>query len=641
MADNNSILEQLKADNPFMSLASPLPWENNTPDLLQLNGAVSTEIEQIIRNKRRDPSLPLAGLIFGIGGTGKTHMLTRILRRLRNNAWHVIFVTVRAFTNPKRVMQELLSEIFISLTRPHSEGRSQFDMLMDELTSAYQEHRREDGFTTDNMPEMKTHLKRDLPGIDRNFLKCLLLYLSTEDNAVKYDILEWLRVGLDDDDSQRLGLPLRDVSSMEDVECESSAKTIITSLGSVLAYAHIPMIICFDELDPMRSNKELIEAWGDTVAFLMNNISGILPLCFVKYDIWDDFFRSVLNVSIVQRLQGGEMTMTGCTIEQAKQLIHDRIAARFTDGVEEKYNLMMSRMGSALREGLSPRDVILLARNALRDNLPDNPIKEAYDDEYKKVQAVPHAWLPNSGHLNLALTAWLSARSDCKLLGVWRKYAQLFGTCGHKHFAFIAVTPKSAATATAAINEGIKFLEKYPDGFCCYVKDNRSHKLSWKVFGQRCDEFVRLGGRIAVLDGDTRSAWYALASLVNQLNSGNVNVYDASGVRPATLTDAQGFLYSLDLVPGLFDAGISKPEPTASPEPAAPMPDIKPALTSIIDSSPMKLITVDKALNLLAAKGFTVSREELLSFVSADKLTFRVYPAKSGSDVMLALNTKA
>ena len=76
MADNISIFEQLKADNPFASLSSPLPWGNDTPDLVQLNAEVSSEIEQLIREKRRQPSLPLAGLIFGEAGMGKTHMLT-------------------------------------------------------------------------------------------------------------------------------------------------------------------------------------------------------------------------------------------------------------------------------------------------------------------------------------------------------------------------------------------------------------------------------------------------------------------------------------------------------------------------------------------------------------------------------------
>ena len=364
MSDNISIFEQLKANNPFVSSASPLPWNNNTPDLLQLNSSVSAEIEQLIREKRRQPSLPLSGLIFGGAGMGKTHMLARILRKLRKNAWQVLFVTVRTLTNPKRITQEILSEIFLCMTKIHSNGRSQFDMLMSAMMDAFHEHRREDGFSSNEMPELKSYLKRDMPGIDRVFLKCILLYMSTSDRIIKDEIIDWLREGLDDEDSLKLGLPMRDISSMDDASCESSAKNIITSLGILLSYSRLPMIICFDELETMKHSEELISAWGSSVAFLMNAISGILPLCFVRRDIWDSKFLPVLDMAIVQRLQVGKMEMSSCSVEQAKQLIHDRIAATFTEGVEEKYNWLIAKVG-VLPLGRSPRQVIELAKKAL------------------------------------------------------------------------------------------------------------------------------------------------------------------------------------------------------------------------------------------------------------------------------------
>ena len=68
MEDNTLIFEQLNADNPFISSSAPLPWENMSPDLSQLNSEVSADIEQLILAKRRDPSLPLVGLIFGEAG---------------------------------------------------------------------------------------------------------------------------------------------------------------------------------------------------------------------------------------------------------------------------------------------------------------------------------------------------------------------------------------------------------------------------------------------------------------------------------------------------------------------------------------------------------------------------------------------
>ena len=644
MADNISIFEQLKADNPFASSASPLPWENNTPDVLQLNSVVSAEIEQLIRNKRLQPSLPLSGLIFGGAGMGKTHMLARILRKLRKNAWQVIFVAVRSLTNPKMIMQEILSEIFICMTQTHSNGRSQFDVLMSAMMDVFHERRREDGFSITDTPNLKTYLKHDMPRIDRVFLKCILLYLGTNDKTIKDEIIEWLREGLDDEDSLKLGLPLRDVNSMDDEACESAAKNIITSLGILLSYARIPMLICFDDLETMKNSNELISAWGGTIAFLMNATSGILPLCFVRRDIWDSKFLPVLDMAIVQRLQVGKMEMNTCSVEQAKQIIHDRIASAFTEGVEEKYNWLISRIG-VIPLGRSPRQVIELAKNALSySSDPKEIVKEAYDDEYKKIQSEPRAWPPNASQINIVLEEWLKAHAGFELHHSKGKHIRICGTYHDRRYAFIVVVPKSHVTATAGVNEGIRFLEEYPGSFCCYVMETKIHKKTWKKFLARLDDFRAAGGCVAELDEDSRIQWYALTAAINQINNGNVNIYLPTGSRTATLADARDFLCSVDLVPGIFADSTAKTKPAQPASPAQPEPVIivepdilKVNLTSVIKGSPMKIIAAEKALALLAGRHITVSRNELLAFVNTDRAAFRLYPAKGGNDVMIGL----
>ena len=653
MADNALIFEQLRTDNPFVSFASPLPWDNNNPDLLQLNSEVSADIEQLIMEKRRNPSQPLSGLIFGGEGLGKTHMLSRILRKLRKNAWKIIFVTVRTFTNPKRMYQELLSEILLCMNRPHSEGRTQFDMLMDEVMSAYHDRRLEETFSSVDKSDMKFYLKRDIPGIDKNFLKCILLYLGTDDRIVKEHVIEWLREGLDEEDSQQLGLPLREAEYMEDVACESFAKNVIISLGSLLAYAHIPMIVCFDELDSMKHNKDFIEVWGDIVAFMMNTIPGILPLCFIKSEIWDEVFRPALNKSIVHRLQAGKVNMKGCSVAQAKQLIHDRIAARFTDGVEEKYNWLISRMGNTLHEGESPRRIIELARNALRDpGEPVDAIKEAYDAARRKVESEYLSWPPKAEHLITALRAWLNAHEGCEILGGYGRYATLLCRYNGKIFAFAALTPKSASTATAGANECFKFVSEYPANFCCYIKEKSVYKPTWRKFQEKISEFQAAGGHVLELDSRSRITWYALASLVSQINNGNVNIYSYSGNRTASLSDAAKFICTLNLVPGIFTATPATTWTPPAPKPDDVKPPVRPPvvivdtdnmrvkLVEVLKSSPMKILAAEKAIALLAGKGLSVSRNELLAFMNVNKDYFRVYPSKTGSDVMIGLTGK-
>ena len=645
MADNNSIFEQLTADNPFISSSSPLPFEHKSPDLAQLNSEVSAEIEQLILVKRRDPSLPITGLILGDGGMGKTHLLARILRKLQKNAWKIVFVAVRTFINPKRIYQELLSEMILSLNRQHSEGRTQFDMLMDEVMNAYSEHRINDSFSSVDTTNLKFYLKRDLPGVDKNFLKCILLYLGTDDRITKDNILEWLREGLDEEDSQALGLPLREAVEMDDSACEVFAKNVIISLGSLLAYAHIPMIICFDELDFMMHNNELIKVWGESVAFMMNTISGVLPLCFIKAFVWDEIFRPVLNLSVVQRLESNKITMLGCTVSQAKQLIHDRIADKFPDTAEEKYNWLISRMGNTLLEGMSPREVFRLARQALRKPTDStesiDSIKEAYEEELRKIQATPLSWPPNSEHLTTALREWLASHDGWKTLGGYGKHIKLFGTYDGKTFAFCAPAPKAASTATASLNECMRFFEAYPLSSCIFVMDNRTYKSTWKQFTEKLADFRDTGGRVIELDSTSRINWYALASLVNQISSGNVNIYSISGSRTAKLEDAAAFIRSIDLVSGIFQRTTTQPPtpktPTIPPVEILDPEKLKSALVSVLKSSPMNILAAEKALTLLAEKGITISRNDLFTFLNTARDSFKVYPAKASKDVMIGL----
>ena len=139
MSDNSKILEELKEHNPFFSAISPSPFENKNSDLENLNRGTSEEIYHLLKYKRFQPETPIAGLVIGEAGAGKTHMLARILRRLRKYSNPIVFVSVKsakALTNPETVTQGLWAEIFTSLAQIHSNGHSQFDMLLSGMMKA-------------------------------------------------------------------------------------------------------------------------------------------------------------------------------------------------------------------------------------------------------------------------------------------------------------------------------------------------------------------------------------------------------------------------------------------------------------------------------------------------------------------------
>ena len=647
MSDNATILGQLRENNPFISSSSPSPFENKNSDLAQLNSSTSEEIEQLLLHKRREPEMPVGGLILGEAGAGKTHMLARILRRLRDNARPMIFAavkTAKAFTSPDTITQELWSEIMLSLEQTHSNGHTQFDMLLSRMMDSYREHREEDGITDLTKLDRRIYLMKDMRGINKDFLKCILLYMGTSDEMTRLNIFEWLRDGLEDEEALSLGLPARNLQAMSDAECEGTARKFLMSLGCVLSYAKVSMVVCFDQFEPIR-DKKLIHVFGDTVSFMMNDVAGMIPLCFSRADIWNDILRPELDSSAIQRLEHHKMTMKNCSPAQARQLVKSRLAAAFTDGVEEKYKWLVSRMDNVLVSDCSPRMVIKLADHIITTSgttTDDEEIiatlRNIYDTERSRILDKPSMWLPNPVHLASALKVWLESHDGFETSPGDGKYVLLRGTFRDKRYAFPIITAKNYSTAVAGLKRGVYFLKEYADGICFYITEARTHKTSWKKFVEQQEVFEPLGGKIVILDNTARASWYALTSLVNQTAAGDVDLYLSSGNRTATIDDVHEFAASLELLPGIFTDTAPKPsEIPAQPQPAVIEPDIlKVNLISIIKASPMKLLSIDKAINALERRRVRVTRPELAGFLKNSRDSFRTYTAKSG-EVMIGL----
>ena len=675
MSDNDLILKQLRENNPFESSASPVPWENMNPDLQQLNRSASEEIEQLIRHKRREPSMPLAGLILGESGSGKTHMLTRILRRLRTNSRPAIFVTVRAFRDPESVTQDLLSEIFISLLQIHSSNKSQFDMLVNEVLSSYRERRINDGFASIDKIDMRIYLARDMPGLDKNVLKCILLYAGTTDENKRALILEWLREGLDEEDSLKLGLPSRDINSMTDAKKESAAEKILISLGLLLAYAHLPMIVCFDQLYSMNGNKELIFAFGNIIHLLSDNLVGILPLCFMKPDIWNVKIKPCLNSSVYQRLEHHKITMGECSISQAQQLIRERIAFAFCDKdseTQEKfYQFLIDRV--KLKNGFSPRMVIELANRAIfRDEAPNQDstqtqtqnqtqtqsqtqesqqdtqilldlpgnnkyekeifmtLKGVFNDECNKIKRDVKSWPPNADLLALSLRVWLSSHENFKVSRGSSKHLKVFAEFNNKKFAFFIVTGNNNLSHSNALKQGINFLNEY---ICYYISEAQLHKSTWKQVAKLLQEFQDAGGKVLLINKFTRVEWYGLAALINRVDNGDVNIYPSTGARAATRDDIKIFVRSLNLLNINLPKSQSQtqtPEKTESQVPAS----FESVLIEIVNASPMKLISINKSLEFLAARDHVISRPEFMNFLQSNN-KFRLF--NSRDDILITM----
>ena len=585
--DSSDIWEQLFQSNPFFSGTANDPWENKAPDVVSLNQNAYEHICGLIRAKHQSPGESLTGLILGESGMGKTHLLKRLLDYTISNSMSTIFASVRPFLDPSRPMRHLLSEIVVSLTKVKSpEGLSsdasskisQFECLTRKIVQKYSENNASakwhglKHFVTKIMrsysknkleskgitfQEWDNHFQRSCPGVHGNLLKAVFDY---HDSSKQGLTLNWLEGRVHEDHAAIMNF--LDRASMKDEALEAEAHDIIVSLGMLLKYCGMSMVVCFDQLDGIRD--QLIDAFGHAVQVLINEVNGMLPLAFIRMDTWAKRFNK-LDPAVAGRLTGNVIRLWGCTVDQAQELIKVRVEHRFKDNEAEKiFKWLMERLNGKLKENDSPREIIHLANRAITHaaELPQEAEKpeqtidvngnviEVFNAEYLKARDEVAQdfgkWQPNAEHILSALKTYLENRPEYNTLqlnpdkttsigGRW------LGPDGEEiACAFIINTAEHHMAVQVCFKHGIKFLQQYPNGLCYYISDGRCvfrDKTRWKKVHKLKEVFDKLRGRTLFLDKYQAVLWYGLASLIFKLKAGDISLPDAEGLRIATEED--------------------------------------------------------------------------------------------------------
>ncbi|GHS85436.1 hypothetical protein AGMMS49957_01540 [Synergistales bacterium] len=542
-----SVQEELRSRNPFASTAASNPWDNVLPDVPSLNNGVKDRIIDLVQNKAQQPYAPMAGLVLGDAGAGKTHLLKRILSQIKESRLSTVFAYVRAFTLPEKVYRDLWREVFINMS--HKDKYTRFNVMAGQLMNDCRRRAAQAGKARLDAQEGVRYLQSEMPGIHEDFVRALFAYCDPASEEKRQMAYGWFLGDIDEENCRLLGVEPRSVMSDERLEWE--AQRLILSLGLVLARCKTSMLLCFEQLDGMRA-PGLIEAWGNVVAFLVNDVSCVLPVAFVRADTWYDLFGKILDNAVVERFVN-KFSLKNCTMEQAEELIRKRVGAFFENGAPEKSDWILERLKGKLKNGYSPRVVLDLANRVIvrGDEEDISSIAEVFDrafrEEYDKVADDLASWPPDSGRLLRAFEVYLqsSMRSAQGFENVVRqddakKYIFLTGRADDRDHAFIINTEKHAATTTAALRRGVRFLEEHPTGTCRYITDKRcgfKDREQWKGVHETLDKFISLSGETLFLDGEQLVNWYALASLRTRTENGDVTYLSGDGEKAADLKD--------------------------------------------------------------------------------------------------------
>ncbi|MDR1731932.1 MAG: hypothetical protein LBR61_07540 [Synergistaceae bacterium] len=652
------IRDQLSRNNPFSSGTAAAPWENQDPDVASLNQAAYGNICRLIQAKNQNPRISMAGLVLGDSGMGKTHFLKRLLDYTRQNDISAAFVSVKPLLNPQKPMRHLLREIAVNLARVRVSDRSspgkhpqipQFEYFVTKILQRYREDHV--GFNFESTG--KDYFKNRYPDLSESLLKAVSDYRDKKKRSL---ILRWLQGCVDQDCTDVLKLP--DRSSMNDYELEEEAHDLILSMGLLLEYCSMPMILCFDQLDGMKDTG-VLQAFGDMIHFLVNDVSSILPLAFVRIGTWDQRFVPHLDQAVIQRLKNNVERLQGCSVVQAQELLKIRVERRFPDDAGEKYQWLMTRLENKLKEGYPPRQVIELANDVIRHPEKQGPavpeeadVVKFFADEYRrersKVAADFDVWPPDTERLSRALRAWLQSRPEygelaagpdkfVTLAGKVRIEENLEAPC-----AFIINTAEHPKTVEAAFRRGVSFLEKNPDGRCYYIMDQRcvfKDRTRWKKVHEVKDDFDARRGLTLFLDHSRAIDWYGLTSLIFKLEAGDILLPPAFGFRPATEEEFSLYMKKdfnknfLEIPP--VEAPITNPPAVTPPDMPLGKTGLEKKIISILKKSSMQFMTVTILLGQLVKSGDQITYDLLLEFISKRDERFRLYESTDDRLVML------
>lgn len=255
-----------KRSNPF-KLKSVITanevWGDVITDLPTLNQHIDEKIVDSIFEVRQKYSSKIGIAVKGDRGTGKSHVIHRIWKKIAQEGGSV-FAYIGPCSNPKRINSHVRFYLADSFNNQDIQGVTQWQKLAAAAISTLQGTEFEDKyrpyiekchspnelrkFIVDNQTkdtlliffdELVEAILENQSGIDFNFLKAIL-FLLLKTVKVAQIAFAWIK-GEDEPDIKKIGLP-----EFQLEEKEGKSIWIIEQICKLSEIASLPVLICFD-----------------------------------------------------------------------------------------------------------------------------------------------------------------------------------------------------------------------------------------------------------------------------------------------------------------------------------------------------------------------------------------------------------
>jgi len=393
------VIRDLFPFNPFATVSVGDPWEAGEPDVPAIHQDTFQGITGLIGQIRITPNL--CAVVFGDTGSGKTHLIKRLIRSQEPFSC----VYVRPISDASHMRRRLLETVVTNLRRSRQDvenegkgGESQVAVLLRKVIEVVtgQLGLRGRGLPlkksanaladflshpvhADQVRQIKSHLKANgfETALERDFIDVFFQFPLP---AMQDDVSNFLSGRpLDQNACGRLGLSQAEQTCADTADphaSEARSLDLLIAIGKIFRYGD-PLILCFDQLETLANGKQF-NSFGRLLADLVNYTPNVLPVCFCRLSFGDKLFKE-LDPHVRERLFANVFHLQSCGQVEALQLIRARLEWAFQGrrrpSQDPFHPLTPEQLEAVLQENHSPRKVLNAVNTILAGSMPEeNPV---------------------------------------------------------------------------------------------------------------------------------------------------------------------------------------------------------------------------------------------------------------------------
>ena len=657
-------LRLLQQNNPFISSSTGDPWKSQFSDVPSINQYVFQGLIDILHQLSNDPSISCSCLVLGEVGSGKTHLICRLLAASATPKYPFSFSYVQPIEDPGQTFRYLLKEIFHSLCQPAhaSYPISPIDRLIGNMIIATLKQERvisdstmsriieNDPLCLFNNPQFTSYLN-DITTksiqllrqkCSKIVLKVLFQYHVPQKKAAAFD---WLKGDvIDQDDAALLGVYDRQERSTAAIEQES--RDIIIDLGNLLETFNAPLLVCFDRLENLTHDDQ-IHSLGRMIEFIVDTPKSMLPVIFSRGQQWEEKFRHKFNQQVVTRLETNEFKLKGCSKNQVIDIIRSRLQSVFKENdAHELYPFepFINEISDFDHQFSFPRDIITQANRYLKslfhqDNIASyESFETAYTMYVNTILSDINHYPPDRHRLSRALSSMLFSRftvSDLEPYNEKDKYVDIKCRIANKSgedikCAFIIDLEKHHRSVDAALNRAID-LQNTDSNICIYyIRDKRCPiPEKWISTRTKLNSLEQYGIQVLCLETEDLARWYALALMHYDIQEGNLTIPIEGKIITPGFSDLYDYIQSID-----YFNDILTIHPKSNPKESQLLDNLYEIVKYYLQHNKPHIVKLSKLQDDLLRKGIQVTETVIENTLSRFN-EFQFLPSGDGRMVML------